>query len=81
MTDPEEVEGRTDSDADGFDEAASSSRGDPRVLLAMNAVLSTLFAMTVVWGLAFAGILEFTLVNVATAIILLFTVTYAVTMT
>lgn len=75
MTDAEE------SETDGFDDAVTSSQGDPRVLLAMNAVLSTLFAVSIVWGLSFVGFLEFGLVNVLTAIILLFTVTYAVTMT
>lgn len=70
-----------DPETDGFDDAASSSQGDPRVLLAMNAVLSTLFASSIVWGLSFVGLLEFGLLNVATAAILLFAVTYAVTMT
>lgn len=65
---------------DGFDDAVTSSQGDPRVLLAMNAVLSTLFAVSIVWGLSFVGFLEFGLFNVVTAVILLFTVTYAVTM-
>ncbi|OAQ54649.1 hypothetical protein HTG_03570 [Natrinema mahii] len=75
MTDAEGPE------ADGFDDAMTSSQGDPRVLLAMNAVLSTLFAVSIVWGLSFVGFLEFGFFNVATAVILLFTVTYAVTMT
>ena len=66
---------------DGFDDAMTSSQGDPRVLLVMNAVLSTLFAVSIVWGLSFVGLLDFSPLNVATAVILLFTVTYAVTMT
>jgi len=69
-----------DSDREGFEAGVSSSRGDPRVLLAMNAVLSTLFGWTVVWGLSFLDVLEFSLINVATAAILLFALTYLVTM-
>lgn len=73
MTDAEEPE--------GFSEGVTSSRGDPRVLLVMNLVLSTLFAVSIIWGLSFVGIVEYTLINVATAAILLFAATYAVTMT
>ncbi|WP_312911964.1 hypothetical protein [Natronosalvus caseinilyticus] len=73
MTDAEEPE--------GFSEGVSSSQGDPRVLLVMNLVLSTLFAVSIIWGLSFIGIVEYTLINVATAAILLFAATYAVTMT
>ncbi len=69
-----------ESDTKGFSEGVSSSQGDPRVLFAMNAILSTLFAWSIVWGLSFLGVVGFSLVNVATAAILLFTVTYAVTM-
>lgn len=68
-----------DSERDGFEAGVSSSQGDPRVLLVMNAVLSTLFAWTVVWGLSFLGIVEFGIVNVGTAAILLFAITYLVT--
>lgn len=69
-----------DPDSGGFSEGAASSQGDPRVLLAMNAVLSTLFAWTIIWGLSFLDIVEFGLINVATAAIVLFAITYAVTM-
>ena len=65
-------------DADGFDAGASGTQGDPRVLVAMNVVLSTAFAATVVWGLSYAGSVEFTLVNVATGAILLAAVSYVV---
>ncbi|WP_254524581.1 hypothetical protein [Natrinema caseinilyticum] len=68
-----------DSEREGFEAGVSSSSGDPRVLLVMNAVLSTLFAWTIVWGLSFLDIVEFGIVNVATAAILLFAVTYLVT--
>ena len=63
-------------DTDGFEEGASGTRGDPRVLVAMNVVLSTAFAATVVWGLSYLGAAEFTLVNVATGAVLLVTVSY-----
>ncbi|WP_408957387.1 hypothetical protein [Natrinema sp. 74] len=69
-----------DSEQEGFEAGVASSRGDPRVLLAMNAVLSTLFAWTIVWGLSFLDIVAFELVNVATAAIVLFAMTYLVTM-
>ncbi|MFA9416477.1 hypothetical protein [Natrinema sp. HArc-T2] len=69
-----------DADADGFEAGVASSEGDPRVLLVMNAVLSTLFGWTVVWGLSYLGFLEFGFINVATAAILLFAMTYFVTM-
>ena len=69
-----------DSERQGFEAGAASSQGDPRVLIAMNAVLSTLFAWTIVWGLAYLGFLEFGFINVATAAIVLFAMTYLVTM-
>lgn len=69
-----------DSEREGFEAGAASSEGDPRVLLAMNAVLSTLFGWTIVWGLSFVGFVEYGFVNVATAAILLFAMTYLVTM-
>ncbi|MFP9060264.1 hypothetical protein ACLI4R_06995 [Natrialbaceae archaeon A-chndr2] len=70
----------SDYDGKGFSEGIESSQGDPRVLLVMNAVLSILFAWTVVWGLSFVGVVQFGFINVATAAILLFTITYVVTM-
>ncbi len=65
-------------DADGFEAGASGTRGDPRVLIAMNVVLSTLFATTVVWGLSYVSGVEFSLLNVATGAVLLVAVSYAV---
>jgi hypothetical protein len=67
-------------DTDGFEAGASGTRGDPRVLIAMNVVLSTGFAATIVWGLSLLGAVEFSFVNVATGAILLFALTYAVSM-
>jgi hypothetical protein len=40
--------------------AVTDSDGDPRVLFALNAALSSLFAAVVVWGLSFVGVVEFT---------------------
>jgi hypothetical protein len=56
-----------------------TSRGDPRVLFAMNLVLSSVFAAVVVWGLDFIGLLELTFVNVASLALVLMAVTYLVT--
>ena len=67
-------------DADGFEAGASGTRGDPRVLVAMNVVLSTVFAATVVWGLSYLGAAEFTLVNVATGAVLLVAISHVVSM-
>ena len=64
--------------ADGFEAGTSGTQGDPRVLIAMNVVLSTVFAATVVWGLSYLGAAEFTLVNVATGAVLLVAVSYVV---
>ena len=68
------------SEREGFEAGAAGSPGDPRVLVAMNAILSTLFAWTIVWGLSFLDVLEFGFINVATAAIVLFAMTYLVTM-
>ena len=67
-------------DTDGFEEGASGTRGDPRVLVAMNVILSTAFAATVVWGLSLLGAAEFTLINVATGAVLLIALSYVVTL-
>lgn len=69
-----------EDDADGFKEGMQTSAGDPRVLLVMNAVLSTLFSWSIVWGLSLLGVAEFTAINVATGAIILFSLTYLVSM-
>lgn len=68
----------TDPDPDGFEAGTAGSAGDPRVVLLLNAVLSSLFALTITWGLDFVGAVEFTATNVATLAILLFAVAYLV---
>ena len=65
--------------ADGFSEAVAASDGDPRVVLAINAVLSTLFGWTIVGGLSLLDMAAFSLLNVATAAIVVFALTYVVT--
>jgi hypothetical protein len=69
----------SDGSKEGFEAGASGSQGDPRVLIGLNIVLSTGFAATIVWGLDVLGAAELTLVNVATGAILLFALTYFVT--
>ncbi|MFC6827177.1 hypothetical protein [Halopelagius fulvigenes] len=56
-----------------------ASQGDPRVLFAMNLVLSTAFASVVVWGLSYIDVVPFTVVNVASFALVLMAVTYVVT--
>jgi hypothetical protein len=64
------------SESRGIGDAVERSSGDPRVLLAMNAVLSTWFAWIVVWGLDFVGSTEFALRSVATLALVIFALTY-----
>lgn len=54
------------------------SQGDPRVLFAMNAVLSGLFTSIVVFGLDFIGLLEFTWPTVALGTTVLMLLTWVV---
>ena len=61
---------------EGFEAAAERSEGNPWVVHGLNAVLSTLFALTIVWGLDYVGSLAFTPINVATAAVLIFTGAY-----
>jgi hypothetical protein len=56
-----------------------ASQGDPRVLFVMNLVLSSAFAVGIVWGLEFVGLVGFTVWNVASLALLLMAVTYVVT--
>lgn len=59
---------------DGFEE----SKGDPRFVLVLNALLSAWLAWTVVWGLDLLDVVAYTLVNVAILALLLFLLTYVV---
>ncbi|MGQ3410790.1 hypothetical protein ACT4ML_00805 [Natrinema sp. LN54] len=64
---------------DGLQEGLESSQGDPRVLLLLNAVLSTLFAAMFVWGADLIGALVFTPVTVAAVALAVFVLTHVVT--
>jgi hypothetical protein len=68
-----------DGDPEGFGEGLSASRGDPRVLLLLNVILSAMFGTTVVWGLSLLDAAELSLINVATATVVLVALTYLVT--
>jgi hypothetical protein len=68
-----------DGEAGGFEAGVSGSRGDPRVLFVLNAALSASFGATVVWGLSMLDAAELSILNVATAAIVLFSLTYLVT--
>ena len=68
-----------DDGPEGFDEGVSSSRGDPRVLFVLNVLLSASFGATIVWGLSLLDAVELSAINVATATIVLFALTYLVT--
>jgi len=65
---------------EGFEEATAHSEGNPWVVHGLNAVLSTVFALTIIWGLDFVGSVEFTPTNVVTAAIVLFAISYAASM-
>ena len=68
-----------DGDPEWFGEGLSASRGDPRVLLLLNVILSAMFGTTVVWGLSLLDAAELSLINVATATVVLVALTYLVT--
>lgn len=68
----------SDGERDGLQEGLESSQGDPRVVTALNAVLSTAFAGLVLWGLDFIGALEFDLATFAGVAVGLFLLTYVV---
>ena len=55
-----------------------ASEGDIRVLLALDLLLSLVFASAVVWGLDFIGVTEFTAPNVAVGTLLIAVLTYLV---
>ena len=61
----------------GIREGVEESKGDPRLILLLNAVLSGWFAWIVVWGLDRIGAVALTLVNVGTLALIIFGVTYA----
>jgi hypothetical protein len=55
-----------------------ASDGDIRVLLALDLLLSFVFASLVVWGLDFIGVVPFTAPNVAIGTLVIAVLTYLV---
>lgn len=55
-----------------------ASDGDIRVLLVLDLLLSAMFAAAVVYGMAFIGLTEFTLRNVAVGTVVIAALTYLV---
>jgi uncharacterized membrane protein len=66
-------------DPEGFDDAVADAEGDPRVILALNLVLSSAFAWVVVWALSMLGVAAYSAVNVATLAAVLVGMTYLIT--
>ncbi|MFC5277401.1 hypothetical protein ACFPM1_01270 [Halorubrum rubrum] len=62
----------------GLSDGVEESRGDPRVLLAMNAVLSLWLGWTIVWGLDLLEVMEYGPGTVAGVSLAVFTLTYVV---
>ncbi|ERG95959.1 MAG: hypothetical protein J07HQW2_02420 [Haloquadratum walsbyi J07HQW2] len=58
----------------------TSSDGDPRVLFAMNIVLSAIFGTGIIWGLSFIKIAAFSLINIASLTLIIVAVTYVIVM-
>ncbi|MFU8867240.1 hypothetical protein [Natronococcus sp.] len=68
-----------DADRDGFREGLESSRGDPRALLVLNAVLSLLFGWMIVAGAAVVGLVEVSVTTVVAVAAGLFVLTLVMT--
>ncbi|KDS90492.1 hypothetical protein FK85_13665 [Halorubrum saccharovorum] len=60
----------------GIREGVEESKGDPRLVLLLNAVLSAWFAWVVVWGLDRLGVTALNAANVGTLALIIFGVTY-----
>ncbi len=71
------TEGNSDR---GLSDGIEASQGDPRVLLAMNALLSTILGWTIIGGLSLLNLAAFDALNIATVAIIVFALTYLVTM-
>nr|WP_256417578.1 hypothetical protein [Halorubrum laminariae] len=59
-------------------EGVEESTGDPRLVVLLNAVLSTWLAWTAVWGLDLLAVVDYSLTNVGTLALVIFALTYAV---
>ncbi|GAA0518809.1 hypothetical protein SAMN04488066_1221 [Halorubrum aquaticum] len=62
----------------GLSDGLEESSGDPRVVLALNAVLSLWLGWTVVWGLDLLEVMEYGLTTVAGVALAIFALTYVV---
>lgn len=60
----------------GVEDDPFESEGDPRVLFVLNVILSFVFSYLVVWGLDFLGAVDFSLLNLALATVLLVVATH-----
>ncbi|WP_096394252.1 hypothetical protein [Halorubrum trapanicum] len=60
----------------GIRDGVEESKGDLRLILLLNAVLSAWFGWTVVWGLDRLGVTELNAVNVVGLSLLIFGITY-----
>jgi len=69
----------TDSNG-GFSEGIANSKGDPRLLIALNAALSAMFGWTIVGGLSLLDVVAFSAINIATVAVIVFSLTYLVTL-
>ncbi|OLZ40218.1 hypothetical protein A6E15_04125 [Natrinema saccharevitans] len=70
--------GPDDERSDGLQAGLESSEGDPRVLLVLNAALSTLFAALFVWGASRLDILAFTPTTIVAVALVVFLLTHVV---
>ena len=68
-----------DNNQSGFRDGLESSRGDPRILAVINAILSTLFAWLVVFASDIVGIVSLTATNVIVVAIGVFLLTHVMT--
>lgn len=68
-----------DGGRDGFREGLESSKGDPRLFVVLNAVLSGLFAWWFVWGADLVGIFEYSRSTVAAVAVGLFVLSHLMT--
>lgn len=66
----------TGEDSEGIREGVEGSKGDPRVVLLLNAALSGMFAWTAFWGLQLLDIAQVTATNVASLALVVFALTY-----
>ncbi|WP_418285446.1 hypothetical protein [Halorubrum sp. DTA46] len=60
----------------GIRDGVEESKGDPRLLLILNAILSVWFAWTAMWGLDLLDIAVLTTTNVVTLALIIFALTY-----